>query len=179
MLDFADLHPSDLLHIAAQDSQLTWLGTEGEVSQETAEHLAAQPVAWCVRRGDGSILACFGINETFWDRMGNAVQGVAWALLSSPIGNDHLELTRFVRKQVEECGLKRLELFARAVDIESTLAFFKEHGAPHDCSALVAAAMSDPTPECRWAVALGFEPAHVIRKFGGDSETYMLFERVA
>jgi hypothetical protein len=172
-LSFAALAAHDLMDIVAQDSQKLWLGAPGEPDWDSAEHLAAQPVAWCARRGDGSILACFGINELFAGK-----HGVAWALLSQPIGSDHLALTRFIRRAVQQCGLVRLELLAKAVDIEATRAFFAEHGAANDSWAMVAAAMSDPSPECRWAVLLGFEPVHVLRKFGGASETYMLFERI-
>ena len=42
---------------------------------------------------------------------------------------------------------------------------------------LTALAMKYATPECRWAKLLGFTPAHVLRRFGAASETYMLFER--
>lgn len=173
-ISFARLAAADLFEIVAQDSQKLWLGVPGTCEPEQAENLASMPVAWCARRGDGSVLACFGISEHFPGR-----HGIAWALLSQPIGKDHLALTRFVRRQVEHAGLVRIELLARAADIEATRAFFAEHGAPVDSYAMVAAAMSEPTPECRWAVLLGFEPAHVLRKFGGASETYMLFERIA
>jgi hypothetical protein len=172
-ISFAPLAAHDLMDIVAQDSQKLWLGTPGEPDWESAEALADQPVAWCARRGDGSVLACFGINELF-----ESAHGVAWALLSQPIGELHLPLTRFIRRQVESAGLARIELLAKAIDIEATRAFFAEHGAPVDGWAMVQAAMSEPSPECRWALLLGFAPAHVLRKFGAAGETYMLFERI-
>lgn len=167
------LEAADLLAIEAQDSQKLWLGIEGTPDWDSAHALAEQDVAWCARRDDGSLLACFGINETF-----PGAQGVAWALLSQPIGKDHLALTRFIRGVVEACELRRLELFAKSVPIEDTRAFFRKHGAPVDSGVLVALAMSKPTPECRWAVMLGFEPVHVMRRFGFDDEAMMLFERI-
>lgn len=167
------LEAIDLMQIDAQESQKLWFGIECAPDWNNAEALAAQPVAWCARRDDGSLLACFGINETF-----EGVQGVAWALLAEPIGKDHLPLTRFVRGVVEGCGLRRLELFAKCVPIEQTRAFFIEHGAPVDSGVMVKAAMSEPTPECRWAAALGFEPVHVLRRFGFADEAMMLFERI-
>ncbi len=174
MLEFKRLDPNALLAMKAQRSQQTSLGMPGDVDLAMANNLADQPEAWMAGRRNGDTIACFGISETF-----PGVQGVAWALLADGIGSDHLELTRFVRKVVDECGLQRLELLAKAAEIEETRGFFKECGAPTEGDALVQAVMTDPTPECRWAVALGFEPAHVLRKFGAASETYMLFERIA
>jgi hypothetical protein len=176
---FSPLEPDDLLAIEQQPSQRTWMGAPCEIDHENALLLAAQPVAWTARRADGSILACFGIHETFDDLLGRGVQGVAWAMLSSPVGKDHLALTRFMRRQVEAAGLQRIELIAKAVDVESFRDFALREGFPVDTAMLVRASMTEPTPECRWAVMLGFEPAHVLRKFGGASETYMLFERIA
>lgn len=174
MRDPLPLEPQDLMDIHRQPSQNLWLGIPGDVDFEDALHLASQPVAWTARRDDGSILACFGINETF-----EGVQGVAWALLSHPIGADHLALTRFIRAQVESAGLQRIELLAKASEIEGLFAFSGGHGLTLDSAMLVSAAMANPTPECRWAELLGFQAAHVLRRFGAASETYMLFERIA
>ncbi|MEM8725012.1 MAG: hypothetical protein AAGE86_05765 [Pseudomonadota bacterium] len=153
----------DLLHIDQQESQKVWFGLDGAVDFDSAAHLAGQPVAWTVSRDDGSILACFGINETFENALGEAVQGVAWALLSRPIGADHLPLTRFVRSVVASSSLRRIELFAKA----------------REGAVTIDEVMAEATAECRWAVSLGFTPAHVLRNFGAASETYMLFERLS
>lgn len=170
---FAALQPEDLLSIDRQASQHLWLGLPGDIDWEQAALLAGQPVAFCARRADGSILACFGINETFDD-----VQGVAWALLSDPIGRDHLALTRFIREVVASSGYRRIELLAKARESEHDFAFARSHGLMLDTTMMVNVAMAEPTPECRWAVLLGFTPAHVLRQFGAASETYMLFEHI-
>lgn len=174
MRDPVRMLATDLLDIDEQPSQRVTLGMAGTIDWESAAHLACQRVAWTARRDDGSILACFGINETF-----PQVQGVAWAVLSAPIGKDHLALTRFMRRAVRDSGLRRIELFARCAAVEGTRAFFREHHCPVDSGTMVAVAMADPTPECRWAVRLGFEPAHVCRRFGLADEPIMLFERIA
>ena len=165
MLEFTRLVPVDLARIAPQESQRMWLGIAGECDFAQAQLLASQPVAWTASLG-ARVVACFGISETF-----PGMQGVAWALLSAPIGPSHLELTRFMQTEIRTCGLARLELLARATDVEP---FVGEY----DPWMLVSASMSVPTAECRWATLLGFEPAHVLRKFGAAGETYMLFERI-
>ena len=169
MLEFRRLAANDLMDMERQPAQELWLGMSGECDQEQAELLASERVAWTAWRGD-TVVACFGINETFPE-----VQGVAWALLSGAIGRDHVQLTRFIRDEIAGCDLLRLELLARAQDIEPLIADFPAF----DSAMLVAAAMSEPTPECRWAALLGMDAAHLLRKFGAASETYMLFERIA
>lgn len=173
-LTFRTLEPDDLLTIERQDSQALWLGTPGDVTDEAAAGLAGEPVAWTAFRPDGSVLACFGIAETF-----AGVQGVAWAMLSQPIGRHHLALTRFIRDVVQAAPYQRLELLAKAREIEAVVEVGRAHGFTPMPAALVNVAMADPTPECRWAELLGFTAVHVLRKFGAASETYMLFERIA
>lgn len=169
---FQRLDAGDLFEIERQESQLLWLGQKGDISQEAAEILADQPCAWTAWHA-GRIVACFGISEIFPN-----VQGLAWALLSSEIGVLHLELTRFMQREVRECGLIRLELLARANDrVEDRAVLGEELCRPASRDELAALAMKYGTPECRWAKLLGFTPAHVLRRFGAASETYMLFER--
>ena len=164
-LRFACLRPEDLAEIALQPSQQTMLGLPGMADPETAELACAQAVAWCARDG-GRIVACFGIVELFAGR-----QGYAWCMLAEGIGAAHLQLTRFIQSQIAGCGLARLELLARAPDIEGELA--KRPGLAFSL------AWRKATPEMRWAVLLGFEPAHVLRCYGAASETMMLFERIS
>ncbi len=172
-LDIRHLDPIDLATIERQQSQRLWLGISGECDYAQASHLADQPVAWTARTPDtGRILACFGINETFPDR-----QGVAWALLGRDLGKWHLPLTRFIQGEIRECGLERLELLARCCDVEPAIDAMPDvTGEELRKAALLP---RNRTPEVRWAILLGMTPAHVLRKFGGASETHMLFERIA
>lgn len=170
-LTFQRLEAGDLFEISRQDSQLLWLGQEGEITDEAAAILASQPCAWTAWHA-GRIVACFGISEIFAN-----VQGVAWALLSSDIGVHHIELTRFMQKEVRTCGLIRLELLAKASEKAEELAVLGEDLCVRFTGQqLLACAMQRATSECRWAKLLGFTPAHVLRRYGAASETYMLFE---
>lgn len=157
---FDRLTSEDLLRIDVQDSQVTFLGEPAAPDYETALELADQPVAWTAFTRDGRVLACFGIREAFPGK-----HGTAWALLGKDIGRHHLALTRFVRQVVADCTLDRLDVMAIAADY-----------GPGICG--MSAALADPTPEMRWCLALGFEPAHLLRKFGAAGEAYMMFERI-
>lgn len=167
-LEFAPLVPRDLAEIRRQPRQRTFLGMDGAVSDEDAEVLASEAVAWSCR-ADGRLIACFGIAEQFPGR-----QGLGWTLLADGLGAAHLQLTRFVQAQIAGCGLPRLEVLARAPDLESLLA-----DRDLDSGQIVQLAMADPTPEMRWAVMLGLTPAHLLRCYGAASESYMLFERIS
>ena len=160
-LYFRPMLPEDLFAINVQDSQATFLGMDAAPDEETALNLAAQPAAWtaCRHEPDG-VLACFGFSEPFPGK-----HGTAWALLGKGIGRDHLALTRFVRGVVESCMLDRLDVLARSTDYGPGI-----RG--------MSAALADPTPEVRWCLALGFAPAHLLRKYGAAGETYMLLERI-
>ncbi len=165
---FHRLEPNDLFEIERQPSQLTVLGMPADLTEAEAQILADQDVAWTAWVA-GRPIACFGISEFFAGR-----HGLAWSLLAEGIGADHLALTRFMRAEIAGAGLARIELIARAADIEDMAARYPWM----DPWALVQVAMAEPTPECRWARLLGFRPAHVLRLYGGASETFMLFERL-
>lgn len=167
-LRFSTLLPDDLFAIERQSSQSTVLGFAAELSSEEAEAIAAQRIAWAARDENGRIIACFGINEPFE----NGQQGFAWSILADGIGAAHLQLTRFCRSQVTGSGLSRVDLMAKAADVEHILAQRPEL----DSGMAVAVAMCRPSPECRWAQLLGFTPAHVLRRYGPACETFMLFE---
>ncbi len=77
-------------------------------------------------------------------------QAVAWAILSDRIGSAHLAITRHARRRIVASGLRRIEAIVReAVPAEGT-----------------------------WAMLVGLRPAHVLRAFGAQSETHVLFERI-
>lgn len=167
-LRFATLRPADLFELKLQPSQGLTLGMQVEMTAEAAEAACAQRCAWAVRDGK-RLIACFGIFENLPGR-----QGVGWCNLGTGIGYGHVRLTRFIRGQAEACGLPRLELLAKAPDLEPLLA-----DRPHlDSGQIVALAMAASTPEMRWAVLLGFKPVHVLRCYGAASESYMLCERI-
>lgn len=173
-LVFHRMQPEHLLAIDVQDSQATFLGLPAEPDMETAEELAAQPVAWTAWRGE-QVLACFGFREAFPGK-----HGTAWALLGKGIGRDHLALTRFVRGVVEGCTLDRLDVMARAPEVEDYAQAARDHGFWPTTGMLAEAAFDNPTPEMRWCLMLGFEreSAHLLRKFGAAGEAYMMFERI-
>lgn len=168
-LSFVPLEPCHLLSIERQPSQATILGMDATFSVEEAEQLAAQPEAYAVLRGEDPV-ACIGIAEAFAGR-----HGIGWAVLASGIGQAHIALTRWMRARIAAVDLPRLECFARCRDMEDLLARFPDL----DSGQIVEIAMSDPTPECRWAVMLGLRPVHLLRQYGAAGESYMLFERIA
>jgi hypothetical protein len=164
-LTFRPLEAADLFELEPQPSQATWLGNPtNALTLEEAAGLADCTNAWAARV-DGQVLACFGVAEMFAGR-----QGIGWSLLGVGLGRHHLPLTRFVRDVViGESPLARIETFAPCAE------------APHTTGSqieLVSYALQHPTPEVRWAMAVGFLPLCVLRKFGAASETFMLFERI-
>lgn len=175
-LRFATLTPNDLLamNLLRQQSQQVTLGVHQEYGREEAEELAAQPCAWAVRRpmpeGGLDLIACFGIFEQF-----RGTHGTGWAMLTPAVGASHLELTRFIRSQAENCGLARLELLARVPDFEDILATRPDL----DAGQAAELVKLRPSAEYRWAVLLGFRPMHLLRCYGAAAESYMLFERIS
>lgn len=170
MLDvaFTRLTAEDVLAIQAQPRQRTVFGMDVETTYDDALAMAQAPIAWAARV-DGRLIACFGIVDHF-----TGLQGLGWTILAEGIGQAHLPLTRFIRAAIDGCGLARLELIARGPDIEPILASRPDL----DSGQIVAIASSRPTPEMRWALMLGMQPAHLLRCYGAASETYMLFERL-
>lgn len=166
---FVRLQPQHLFAIERQPSQQVLLGVEASVTEEEAGILCSMPEAWAMLVG-GRPIACFGISEIFAGH-----HGVAWAVLASGLGRAHVALTRFARARLAACGYARIETFARAEDVEGLVARYPNM----DTGQLVAMVMTRQTPEIRWARLLGFGAAHVLRRYGGGDETYMLLERIA
>lgn len=77
-------------------------------------------------------------------------QAVAWAILAEGIGAAHLAVTRFAKRRIASSPLRRIEAIVRA----------------------------DVPAECAWARLVGLQAAHVLRCFGAQSETHVLFERI-
>ena len=77
-------------------------------------------------------------------------QAVAWAILAEGVGGAHLAVTRFARRRIAQSRLARIEAIVRAA----------------------------VPAECAWAKLVGLQAAHVLRCFGAQSETHVLYERV-
>jgi hypothetical protein len=173
-LAFARLEADDMLALQAGRTSRVVFGMPAVTSLADAKVIAAERVAWSARaryrNGGEQLLACFGIVEHF-----AGVHGLAWAMLADHLGSAHLPLTRFVRSEIARCGLPRLELLARAPNLEDWLALHPGL----DSGQIVAIAGLVPTPEMRWAQLLGMTPAHVLRLYGGGGESFMLYERLA
>lgn len=171
---FARLRPEDLAEIQLQASQARFLAALPMAGEDPAERAAicAQPVAWSAWV-DGRLIACFGIYETF-----PGAHGVAWALLADGIGTAHLALTRFIQGEIAARDLPRLELLAAAPDVETQIAAGTPMGLRYKAAGHVSLAWRQATPEMRWAVLLGMEPVHLLRQFGPEGESVMLFERI-
>lgn len=170
MVSISRLSADDLLSIEVQSSQQMTVGIDTRsVTRQEAEELADQDEAWAVR-SEGRLIACIGIRETF-----PGAQGVAWATLAPGVGRAHLAMTRFARDRIVRSGLKRVEAIVRGPCAESVLDQFPGL----DAQQLLEAVLTMATPECVWARLVGLKPAHVLRKFGGLSETHILFERIS
>lgn len=169
---FKRLRPSDLLCFEPQPSQRTQYGVPtGEMSIEEAEAHASMASSWTAWAGERAI-ACMGILETFPGQ-----QGLAWTWFAEGIGRHHLAVTRFARDEiVGKSRLPRIEAIVRCVDVEPLLEILPDLGRGE----LLAATLERNfrSPEVRWAIAVGLEPVHVLRKYGAASETHMLLERI-
>lgn len=167
-LTFNRLQPADLHAIVVQPSQRLQMGIPTQFSDEEAEALADQRDAWTARL-NGRIVCCISIAETFEDRA-----AVAMALFAANLGTAHVALTRFARALVANSLFPRIEAAALANDAEAILTRF-----PYlDPWELLTAVMVDAPPPCRWALAVGLQPVAVLRKYGGESQTHVLFERI-
>lgn len=166
----------DALLIQRQASQRVQLGLDRDMTEDEAEALAAGPgEAWTIFVSDGEeggrIAACVGLRETF-----PGTQAVAWAILAEGLGSAHLAVTRHARARIAASPLARIEAICRAgVDAEAVLAQFGDL----DPGQLLEAVLAVPSPETRWAEAVGLRAAAVLRRFGAAGETHVLFERIA
>lgn len=163
------LRPAHFDALCLQASQRLQLGEVCQISEQEAEDLCDQDEAWaCVY--DGRLVALVGIRETFPGR-----QGVAWAMLAQAIGGAHLSITRFARWRIGMSALRRLEVIAKCGDAEAIIAASPRLA--RDTWFLIDK-LARSTPDCIWAGLLGFAPVHVLRHYGGASETHMLFELI-
>ncbi|GGD73877.1 hypothetical protein GCM10010990_24380 [Croceicoccus mobilis] len=172
MLEVVDLCADHVREIAAQPSQAMQLGVPiARISDDEAEDLASQQTTAAFLR-DGRVIGVMGVAETF-----PGTHGVAWAIFAEGLGADHLAITREARRRLDTSPLARIEAIAPAADAEPLMALL-----PDIDASVLTAALSSPqalTPEIRWAMMMGFQPVHVLRKYGMGCETHMLLERIA
>lgn len=110
----------DVVQLALQPSQHVTLGLSRPVlgyddGVDLADHSTDAWTATSTRAGQaGRILACAGL-RWLWPE-GDKTKGhaVAWVLLSSAIGADHLAVTRFFGRVVRASPLTRIEAIVRA-----------------------------------------------------------------
>lgn len=165
-IEFVPLAAEHLFDLDVQDSQRRQYGLDPlDMTREEAEAIADNPGCYAALRGD-EVIACLGVGETF---PGKA--GVAFAFLGKDIGRDHFALTRFAREVViGQSPLCRIEAIVRSADPPAGMGFGQLPMMSH--------CLQHPTPEVRWAIAVGLFPVAVLRKFGAASETHMLLERI-
>jgi hypothetical protein len=162
----------DAIAIERQPSQRVQLGIDmtGAMTLELAQSMIDGGEAWTAEQS-GRIVAIMGLRETF-----PGVQGVAWAVLAPGIGAAHLAVSRHARRRIADSPLRRIEAVVEAaVDAEAILLTFPGL----DPGQLLEAVISVKGPQIAWARSVGLTPAHVLRRFGGRSETHVLFERIA
>lgn len=159
------------LALERQASQRVQLGVIADFTREEAERLAAAPgEAWAALDGT-RVVAVFGLVETFARR-----QATAWAVLSSDVGRHHLAITRFCARRIAQSVHCRIEAIVECADAEAVLARHPDLDAGELLAVLSLGAFE--TPGVRWARACGLKPAAVLRRYGADSETHMLCERI-
>jgi hypothetical protein len=141
----------DVVQLALQPSQHVALGLYQPVlSIDYGRELEAHsPTAWTAQAG-GRILACAGL-QLQWpasDRTGG--HALAWALFTTGLGAAHVAITRHFRKVVADDPASRVEAIVRA----------------------------DVDAEVRFAELVGFTLAAVLRAWGPEGATHLLYERV-
>lgn len=75
---------------------------------------------------------------------------IAWAAFGAELGRAGIAITRFARRQLAAAPFRRIEAIVEAGNARAIA----------------------------WAQAIGLEPACVLRRYGANDETHILFERV-
>lgn len=142
----------DAVQLVLQPSQHVTLGLVRPVmSIEDGRDLLGGFEAWTAYDSEtGRILALAGLAMLWPPSEQSGGHALAWALLSTDIGRAHVALTRFLKGRIEASGCDRIEAIVRA----------------------------DVAADCRWAAMVGMEQAHVLRSWGPEGKTHLLFERI-
>lgn len=147
---FRAFEPIDVVALDLQSSQVGQLGPHEPV-RDIRHGVELQQIgpAWTARAPDGDVLVCAGFGEVFPGR-----QALAWALFAEAFGRSvqaQGAVLAFMRARLAEQSFGRIEAIARA-------------------------AMAS---ECRWLERIGFDRAHVLRRWGPKGEDHILYERIA
>lgn len=142
----------DAVQLQLQPSQHVTLGiNSATIGMDDALELEELSVdAWTAVGGDGRLLVCFGMRMLWPAAARTNGHAVAWAMLASGLGPDHLAITRFIAAVVAGSRLTRIEAIVRA----------------------------GVRAEAKWPPMLGFELAGELPAYGPDGETHLLFQRV-
>lgn len=141
----------DVVQLDLQPSQHVTLGVLKALhSVEDGEELETAGPAWTVIGPDGRILCCYGFAYLHPPSELTGGHALAWALLTVELGAAHVAITRFARETIDASPIDRIEAIVRA----------------------------DVATECRWAELVGLERAAVLRAWGPERKTHLLFERV-
>lgn len=147
-LAFRPMVASDAVLLDLQPSQHFEFGIEHKAyTLEEGEDLAGSGMAWTAHRGS-RIVAIAGFRELFKPGSGHAV---AWASLSAEIGDDHLRVSRFAKRQISAGWFRRLEAIVDAANERAV----------------------------RWARFVGLNMVHELKGYGPEGKTHLLFERVS
>lgn len=141
----------DVVELALQPSQHVTLGIHRPVHNiEDGREIGALGPAWTAIAEDGRVLTCYGFGYQFPPSDKTGGHALAWAMLASGIGAAHVAITRFARATIADSPIDRIEAIVRA-DVEA---------------------------EWRWAEMVGFQRVAVLRSWGPEGETHLLYERV-
>jgi hypothetical protein len=141
----------DVVQLVLQPSQHEFLGlTRAVHSIEDGQELAAGGPAWTVIGPEGRILACYGFTYLWPPSALTGGHAVAWAMLAPDLGRAHFAITRFARDTIAASPIDRIEAIVRA----------------------------DVAADCRWAEMVGFEMVAILRAWGPEKKTHLLFERI-
>lgn len=141
----------DVVQLALQPSQHMTLGIHRPIhSIEDGRDIEATGPAWTVIGEDGRILACYGFGYQFWPSERSGGHAIAWAMLAAGLGAAHVAITRFARETIAQSPIDRIEAIVRA-EVEA---------------------------EWRWAELVGFERVAVLRAWGPEGETHLLYEHI-
>jgi hypothetical protein len=148
---FRAMIAEDVVELALQPSQHVCLGVTRAVhSIEDGEELVEGGPAWTAVARDGRILCCAGFRILWAANEATGGHGVAWALLAADLGPAQVAITRFARARIAESPLDRIEAIVRA------------------------GVVAEP----QWARLVGLRRRALLRKWGPEGKTHLLFERV-